>query len=501
MNHVRSWLTAVLVAASAAGGASAQSLPSERAKQEQQAQQQVLVMARQLVTDVLDKQLRQLRENGMQSHPWYAAIADMRKHMHDEMVTRQMPRVIELLAKVETCPEGEREKIFQEAREMSLAIVVRMLEDRQALLRRLKVAEMASQVQQLIALQTRVRDDTHGLPEQPLSRRTAMNLTAIQDQHDVRVIYGHFRASLEEVGKWSGPFGEEAVAGLKRLDQDHVDRELLAAEAGLKSDQFAGAEKSQDAVLRALKAVLEQIRRADRLDQESNAVLNEEIARLIRMQEDLRKRTLQARLDQPSSAQFIQEQSDIRKRIAVLSDAFSIRPDVRPPLDRAQQHAAAAAAKLFQRSQTEATDEQEQVVENLQEALRRGQQGDGPSLAGLSPAQLKKLIADLLAAAEDLKKAGLQQKQVVDSVQKDPPQANKQEQEVVKQLEKVPQDRDLPAALRGVWRMPARRPNRPPPKPAARSSGCKRPMPRNRPSSGPSPRPWPPGPRPNARRS
>ena len=46
-------------------------------------------------------------------------------------------------------------------------IVVRLLVERQTLLRRLKIAEMAAQVQQLIELQTKVLAATEALPEQP----------------------------------------------------------------------------------------------------------------------------------------------------------------------------------------------------------------------------------------------------------------------------------------------------------------------------------------------
>jgi hypothetical protein len=155
MNALREWLAAGLVLAAGVSIASAQSPLAERARQQQQVQKEVRDMARNLIGEVLDKQIQQLRENGLTKHPWYAEIAGMRKNL-DRMVEQMMPEVIALLAKVDPEKPADREKAFELARQKSREIVIRLLVERQALLRRLKIAEMAAQVQQLIVLQEEV---------------------------------------------------------------------------------------------------------------------------------------------------------------------------------------------------------------------------------------------------------------------------------------------------------------------------------------------------------
>ena len=189
MNAIGRWLAVAMVLTAAAPAARGQALPLERGRQQQRVQQQVRVMAQQLVGAVLDRQLQQLRENGLAKHPWYGEIRAMRKHL-GEMVEAEMPEVIQLLAGMEKAGDAERAKIFTAARQRSREIVVRLLVERQSLLRRLKIMEMVAQVEQLIVLQTKVQDATDALPEQPLARRAAANLTTLEDQQAILDLLG-----------------------------------------------------------------------------------------------------------------------------------------------------------------------------------------------------------------------------------------------------------------------------------------------------------------------
>ena len=87
MRSSRTWLAVGLVGglvlASIPPMIHAQKLDSESVKRRQQVQQRVQTMARQLVNAVLDIQLQQLRENGMDSHEWFGDIQTMREHMDE----------------------------------------------------------------------------------------------------------------------------------------------------------------------------------------------------------------------------------------------------------------------------------------------------------------------------------------------------------------------------------------------------------------------------------
>ena len=82
------FLTWVLIA----GSSQAQDTSLSFVQRQQQAQQ----LAAQLVSDVLDLQLRQLQENGLQHLPVYTEIKSMRRNIH-ELVDREMRQVVEQL--------------------------------------------------------------------------------------------------------------------------------------------------------------------------------------------------------------------------------------------------------------------------------------------------------------------------------------------------------------------------------------------------------------------
>src|SRR4051794_39209135 len=120
---------------------------------QRQAQERARAKARELVTGVLDTQLTKLEVNGLDKLPIYGEIAAMRKNI-DRVVEADMAEVIDLLSRAESLPPAERQKVYDTVRDKTRAIVVRLSVERQNLLRRLKLADMAAQVRRLIELQT-----------------------------------------------------------------------------------------------------------------------------------------------------------------------------------------------------------------------------------------------------------------------------------------------------------------------------------------------------------
>ena len=303
----------MLILVSGAAAMQAQTLPVDRARRQQQVQRQVRTMARQLVGSVLDLQLQQLRENGLTSHPWYNEIRTMREHL-DEMVESEMSNVIAMLSKIDTEDEAQRDKVFRAAREKSRDIVIRLLVERQTLLRRLKIAEMAARVRQLIELETKVLMATLSLPEQPTARRQALNLTAIEDQRDVKATYLQFKEALAEVSHWPPPLGEEAAEGLRKLTENRVDEELVAAETHLQGAAFAEAATSQKTVIRGLQALLLQMQHAQKIAERQNDALGQKIRELIEKQEEIQKATQQNPLDKQAEVEKLtSKQTEVRK--------------------------------------------------------------------------------------------------------------------------------------------------------------------------------------------
>ena len=379
-------------------------------------------MARQLASSVIDVQLQQLRENGLSKDPWYAEIDGMRKHL-DVMIAAEMPEVIALLAKVDKVGQQEKQQVFAEARQKSRQILVRLIVERQTLLRRLRMAELVAQVEQLIVVQSKVRDATEALPEQPEARRPAMNLTAIEDQRDMHAAARQFTQGLVEVSQWTGPFGEEAQRGLEILDKNKVDAHLLAAEGQLQAAQFAGAAADQKAVIEGLKAVLAELRQFQRMADKDAGRLAEKIKEALAKQEEIRKETEEAKPDSPELRQLEDKQLEVRKEIAVLAETAA-SPEVKKTLETAKNSAEEARNELFKQQPDRAAAKQEDVVANLDQALKSTEANAPPAssektaegmkkpLTDAERKQLDETVARLSKAASDLDKAAEAEKNV-----------------------------------------------------------------------------------------
>ena len=120
-----------------------------RARRE--AQEKARKLAGQLVSGVLDIQIRQLRENGLSELPVYQDIVKMRSNI-DRMVEGDMQEVIDLLVKAQVGAEAERLQAFTAARDKTRDLVVRLMAERQKLYRRMQIAKMAAEVRALIQL-------------------------------------------------------------------------------------------------------------------------------------------------------------------------------------------------------------------------------------------------------------------------------------------------------------------------------------------------------------
>src|SRR3954469_18541509 len=132
-------LMPLLVALGSVAGA--QDVDGLRLKQ--QAQAQARASAEQLISAVLDLQLRQLEENGLKSLPMYRDIAAMKTNIgsltHDEM-----ERIVVLLSEAQQGPRAQREGKMSAARSLVREVVVRLMAERQKLDRRLQVARLSN---------------------------------------------------------------------------------------------------------------------------------------------------------------------------------------------------------------------------------------------------------------------------------------------------------------------------------------------------------------------
>ena len=259
---------------------------AQRLQQQKQVEQQASDIAQQLVGEVLDLQLQQFRDNNLTKHPWYGEISSMREHL-DEMVHKQMKEVVDILEKADLKNDAERVKAFQAARSKSREILVRIQVEEQILLRRLKIAELARQIQQLIEHQTKVHTETEAVPGEPTDRRHELNLAALEDQRDVTASFKQFKQSLRETSHFSGDVGREASEVVQMVQKQDIDGLLVKAETGLRAGEFAVAASNQKEIIAALEALLQEIRHLQKTVEASS--LAEKIAEALKKQEELRE--------------------------------------------------------------------------------------------------------------------------------------------------------------------------------------------------------------------
>ncbi len=140
---VRHGLGLLLVVASNGGVADWSAAPALAAppaidgamlRRKQDDQQRARAMARDLLTSVLDVQLRQLEENGLTEISVYRDIKVMHSNIGN-LVDTEMAQVVQQLADAQDLNPEEREASFIEARQTIRNIVIRLSAERQNLLR------------------------------------------------------------------------------------------------------------------------------------------------------------------------------------------------------------------------------------------------------------------------------------------------------------------------------------------------------------------------------
>lgn len=125
---------AILVAAISRSAVAADD--AEKLRQKQAAQEKARLLARELVSGILDLQIRQLEENGLDRQPVLRDIREMQKHV-DTLSAKQMEEVVQLLVKAQEGSNKDRLAHFQNARQRVREIVVELMSERQKLHRRL----------------------------------------------------------------------------------------------------------------------------------------------------------------------------------------------------------------------------------------------------------------------------------------------------------------------------------------------------------------------------
>ena len=344
--------------------AAAQVLEPEALQRKQEDQQRARTMTRDLLGGVLDVQLRQLDENGLSDQEIYRDIKLMRQNLN-HLVETEMSKVVELLAEAQRLPAEKREAAFVEARQQIRAVVRQLSVERQNLLKRLKIAELAEQVRRLIRHQTVVQTATRGLPAETQSRQEALTLKAIEDQRDVKELFLHLVDTMVDMKSWSGLLAVAASDGLRILKAAEVGKHFDGAGRQLQSLQYDAAQGEQELVIKGLKELLKVIERTQGALNSENMKSIDRVRAITERQKQLREETKALTDQQKPSAEMVERQAELQKEIAKLTESIRDNPKADSHLQQAGTAALDAAANLLDVKLHQALADQGKVLGNL----------------------------------------------------------------------------------------------------------------------------------------
>jgi len=430
----------------------AQVPPSDAAREtarRRAAQQQVRELAKRLVGEQLDLQMLQLRENGLDNLPLYAELAEMRANL-DALVETHMQAVVALLNRLQAGDGVDERELLGLAREKSREILVRLLVERQRLLRRLKMAELESQVGRLIERQTAVRDGTAALPSLPESARPLAAVNCREDQRDVTVLYAQMTALLEDVAGWDAEVGREAAGALALLQEQKGETELAAAAQSLAEANWSAAVEHQNRAIETFQQLLARLRRASGLlDRNEPSQRNAVLEKLAARQEELRRRTELEAVNPETANRLVEEQLGIQKD---LEQSGANLPDaMREPLTRAADAAGRAAEQLFQENAAEATQYQDQVLANIAEAMARPAEATASEPSPGASASQRDPMTDLEETAQALRRARERQGRASETALNNRiSEAADLERQIASEVASIPDGRALPDHVRSA---------------------------------------------------
>jgi hypothetical protein len=357
-------LAAGLVLGITASPAMGQVLEPDALQRKQEDQQRARTMTRELLGGVLDIQLRQLEENGLADQEIYRDIRLMRRNLN-HLVETEMSNVVDLLAEAQRLPKENREASFVEARQQIRRIVRQLAVERQNLLKRLKIAELAEQVRRLIRQQVAVQTSTRGLPAEPQTRQESLTLKAIEDQRDVKELFLHLVDTMVDMKSWSGMLATAAADGLRILKAADVGKHLDGAGASLQRVKYEAAVDQQEQVLRGLKELLKVIERAQGTLDSGKMAAIDKVRAIADKQQQLRDETKTLEENQQPSAELVEQQAKLEKNIARLQEAIRDNPKAETHIQQAETAALDAATALLDQKLEQALSDQGRVLGNL----------------------------------------------------------------------------------------------------------------------------------------
>ena len=239
----------------------------------------------------------------------------------------------------------------------------------------MRLAKIAAQARQLIDLETQVLTETRQLPEKPPTQREASTLEQLENQRDIEVLHAQLLKTLREVMNWEGSTGTAAKKGLSLLTTMQVDQELKKADDALNGNRFHEAEKSEEAAIKAWKALLEVIEEAQGLDNSNRDAASQALEALVQKQSQLRDETKAAKLDdEAQSEKLAEQQHEVQEQLIDLAEKLPTDSSAESMAKKASESASQAETSIFEAKKEPALQQQQEVIDALAEISKKLEQ-------------------------------------------------------------------------------------------------------------------------------
>jgi len=333
-------------------------------RRQQQVQERAQSLTRQLVSQVLDLQASQLRQNGLTEAPIYQDIEQMSNNL-DELIQNEMQGVVKYLVDAQQQTGDGRLASLRNAREEVRKVMLTLMAERQRLYRRLRLAKLHALVRELITKQESITLATRQLPQLPEDSRDESVLASTSNQADTETLFQHLEFVLMDIRGWGGSLASSAISAQQVLETEGAPDAVASAVAALRTARFDEAVQHQVRFTTALYKILDDLEQAQGLADRNLESTVQAIEKMKQDQQQLRNETKQSDLSPDSADLLSQKQERIQATLEKMADQAKTEKSQNAPLENATEAAQQAVAELFEGDKDDALAQQDEVLEQL----------------------------------------------------------------------------------------------------------------------------------------
>ena len=208
------------------------------------------------------------------------------------------------------------------------------------------------------------------------------------------------------------------------------------------------AVKSQRSVINTLKALLEKLEGIQGLINSTNEEALALVRDLMKRQEDVRKETKQADLNDRAAEKLVDREAEIRKDLSKLTAALERLPAATPLLEQAKSATFAATGDLFDAKKPEALNDETKALGSLAELERKLEAASEQEANDKSAAELAQQVKNLEAAQKQVAEAQKHEQAASDAAKSDQEKSAAADQSAADALTKAAEPSPLPAAVK-----------------------------------------------------